>query len=52
MKLLRKLAVFIAPLLLVSCADEEKLYPTCPQAGQELSCVISTAGEVIVQGAG
>lgn len=52
MKTLRKLAFFIAPILLVGCSDEEKLYPTCPAAGQELSCIISSDGTVVVQGAG
>lgn len=52
MKALQRLAFLFASLTLISCADEEKLYPTCPSAGQKLSCIISPEGEIIVQGAG
>lgn len=37
---------------IVACADEEKLLPVCPPAGQQLNCVINPSGEIVVQGDG
>ena len=42
----------ILGILVSSCSDEDKLYPTCPAEGQQLSCVISSDGKIHVQGAG
>jgi len=36
----------------LSCSDEDKLFPVCPQAGQQLSCIVSDDGTILTQGAG
>lgn len=53
MKSLTNIALLVILLISTSsCSDEEPLYPTCPQTGQQLSCVILGDGSIAVQGAG
>ena len=52
MKSLINFAPILFFIFLASCSDEEKLYPTCPLAGQQLSCIVDSNGDIITQGAG
>ena len=53
MKSLANIALLVIfSISMISCSDEESLYPTCPASGQQLSCVISSDGNIVVQGAG
>ena len=53
MKSLANIALLVIfSISMISCSDEESLYPICPASGQQLSCVISSDGNIVVQGAG